>query len=280
MSFWTNHTSPDIGVFLFASRLLEVLNLSTTLNVWNKLGYNIHMNPFENISAENLHHAYLVVGRTGAERPAAEIARPFGSGLFDFLTSLTSTANPDVQRIVCDTLTIDLARKIAVDGSRKSFDGGKKFFLIETNIITEEAQNALLKIFEEPNPGTHFFVIMPQDILLPTLRSRMQVIREKGALPLGETEEGHLSLMSRLTLDMKIADRLVIVKEITDGISDEEKTKQDAVALLNEIENELYQSGVEKEANNLLLCQKARASLYDRGAPVKMILENLMLAID
>ena len=189
------------------------------------------------------------------------------------------SANSDLQNIVCDTLTIDAARKIALDASRKSFDGGRKFFLIETNIITEEAQNALLKIFEEPNAGTHFFVIMPQDILLPTLRSRMQVVNVARMLVAmrGQKQKG---VFDTEILKTKIADRLAFVKEITNGISDEEKTKQDAVALLNQIESELYQKGVEKEADNLVLCQRTRASLYDRGAPVKMILENLMISLN
>jgi hypothetical protein len=221
------------------------------------------MNPFEKISAENLHHAFLVVGERGVVRKSVE----------NFLRknfNLEISGNSDLQNIVCDTLTIDLARGIALDASRKSFDGERKFFLIETNIVGEEAQNALLKIFEEPNAGTHFFLLMPQDILLPTLRSRMQKME---ILPeqTGKAES---------VLKKSPADRLALVKKITDGISDEEKTKQDAIALLNEIESELYRNGAEKEAGNLALCQKTRSYLYDRGAPVKMILENLMISLD
>jgi hypothetical protein len=78
---------------------------------------------------------------------------------------------------------------------------------------------------------------------------------------------------------MKIADRLAMVKKITDGINDEEKTKQDAVVLLNQIENELYQNDLQKSAADLALCQKTREYLYDRGAPVKIILENLMISL-
>lgn len=230
--------------------------------------YNTDMNSFENISAENLHHAYLIVGEKESMRKNVE----------DFLWKNfdIKTGSADLQNIVCDTLTVDHARKIALDSSRKSFDGGRKFFLIETNIITEEAQNALLKIFEEPNAGTHFFVLMPQDILLPTLRSRMQIIVLNNQRTLGVRSDGHpVSVLKK-----SLAERLAMVKKITDGISDEEKTKQDAVSLLNEIENELYQSGVEKSADDLALCQSAREYLYDRGAPVKMILENLMISLD
>jgi DNA polymerase III delta prime subunit len=219
------------------------------------------MDIFEKILVENLHHAFLLVGERETIQKNVE---NFLQKNFDITIS-----SPDLQKVVCDTLTIDLARKIAVDASRKSFGGGRKFFMIETNIITEEAQNALLKIFEEPALGTHFFVIMPQDILLPTLRSRMQII-----ILQNQSIEKNKNILKK-----SFADRLALVKEITDGISDDEKSKQDALVLLNEIENELYQNGVQKSAADLMLCQKTRGSLYDRGAPVKMILENLMISL-
>jgi hypothetical protein len=80
-------------------------------------------------------------------------------------------------------------------------------------------------------------------------------------------------------LKKSLAEKMALVKEIVQGIADEEKTKQDAVALLNQIEAELYQSGVEKSSRGLEICEQARASLYDRGAPVKMILEQVMLSV-
>ncbi len=80
-------------------------------------------------------------------------------------------------------------------------------------------------------------------------------------------------------LRLKIPKRLEIVKEITEAISDEEKTKQDAISLLNQIETELHSEGTVESFNSLRICELTRASLYDRGAPIKMILENLMLSI-
>jgi hypothetical protein len=78
---------------------------------------------------------------------------------------------------------------------------------------------------------------------------------------------------------MSIDNRLKLVKEITDKISDEEGTKQDAIALLNNIEEELYNASFQKNSGSLLVTQNAREYLYDRGAPVKMILEYVMLNI-
>jgi DNA polymerase III delta prime subunit len=211
--------------------------------------------------SKNLHHAYFLVGDT-------EI---IFSKLKDFLeksVGIKTSGNPDFWQGKFATLTIDDARDIAEAQARKDFKGEKKIFVIRAGFITEEAQNSLLKVFEEPTTGTHFFIISPQDILLPTLRSRMQVI-------LNNIE----TVKSLSILDLKFKERLEMVKEVTDAIKDEDKTKQDAITLLNQIEKELHVGGVEKFARSLRICEEARESLYDRGAPVKIILENVMLSI-
>ncbi len=227
--------------------------------------------------SKNLHHAYFLVG---------EVEGIF-SDLKDFLeetVGIKTTGNPDFWYGKFNSLSIDEARDIAEASSRKSFgdnlDAGRpsrKIFIIQADFISHEAQNSLLKVFEEPTLGTHFFIISPQDILLPTLRSRMQVMNFQ-TLGVRNTQTPSVG-KSRTVLDMKISERLAKVKEITEAISDEEATKQDAIMFLNEVEKELHDAGVEKLAKSLEVCQLARVSLYDRGAPVKMILENVVLSI-
>ena len=228
----------------------------------------------------HLHHAYFLVGNR-------EVV---GTKLKDFLeknVGIKTSGNPDFWHGQYKTFTIENARQITDAQERAAFAKGfgepRKIFIIQAEIITEEAQNALLKVFEEPTFGTHFFVISPQDILLPTLRSRMQVI------PLEDRLQGEMSKTVFDILGMKMKERLAKVKEITDAIKDGDqslqsydearKTKQDAIYLLNQIETELHSKGLEKSAKALEICELARESLYDRGAPVKMILENVMLSI-
>jgi hypothetical protein len=79
-----------------------------------------------------------------------------------------------------------------------------------------------------------------------------------------------------------MAERLGMVKKITEEIGEglkEQKTKQDAISFLNRIEYELYNGGTVKNAQALETTASARAALYDRGAPVKMILERVVLTI-
>ena len=212
--------------------------------------------------SKTLHHAYFVVSHKVDE--AYSKLKDF----FEEHVGVKTDGNPDFWYGKFDSLTIDDARAIAESSERKDFSGDRKVFIIQADFISIEAQNSLLKVFEEPTIGTHFFIISPQDMLLPTLRSRMQVVFHTS-----ESDE------SQSILKLKLKDRLSLVKQITDGISDEEKTKQDAITLLNQVELELYEKGAEKSRTALGLCQEARASLYDRGAPVKMILENLLLNV-
>ena len=86
------------------------------------------------------------------------------------------TGNPDFWQGDYNVFKIADSRKINEAHLNKPVKYDRKIFVISANFITKDAQNSLLKIFEEPNPGTHFFVIMPQNILLSTLRSRMQIV--------------------------------------------------------------------------------------------------------
>ncbi len=217
----------------------------------------------QELDSKNLHHAYFLVG---------EVEGIF-SELKDFLENevlVKTSGNPDFWHGKFDNFSIDDARDVVEKSLQKDFSGGKKIFIIQTDFITGEAQNSLLKVFEEPTLGTHFFIISPQDILLPTLRSRMQVIKN-------ETTKKEIKEESIIGMNLK--QRLEEVKKITEAISDEEATKQEAVSFLDKIEKELYKNGVDKSERELEVCLKTREALFDRGAPIKMILENLVLSI-
>jgi DNA polymerase III delta prime subunit len=235
-------------------------------------------------SEGNLHHAYLIIGRGTREPLVAFLEESAG---------VVVRGNPDFWHGAFDVFTIEDARRLAVSQEAKAFgkvrpsqthdsgaDGvGRKIFIVEANSVSESAQNSLLKVFEEPTAGTHFFFLLPQDTVLPTLRSRMHVIHvSKVPFDTGNPVEARLPQEENI-LDMKIGERMKLVKETVEAISDEDKTKQDAVSLVNRIEAELYVKGVEKNAALLSVCEQARLSLYDNGAPVKMILEHVMLAI-
>jgi hypothetical protein len=189
-----------------------------------------------------------------------------------FLTKHLSVAvvgNPDYRIFTEPSLSVATARTLGVLQSGKSLSGSKQVFVVKTGSIGEEAQNALLKIFEEPTSETHFFVFLPQDTLLPTLRSRVRMLHEV------QSENNRT-----LFLKLSVSDRLMYIKKMTDDISDEKKTKQSAIDLLNNIETELYQDGgVIVHTTKLTLCEKTRTALFARGAMTKMLLEQVALSI-
>ncbi len=219
------------------------------------------------IDPNNLHHAYLIVG--DRESVKAE--------LFNFLKDklkIQITGNPDFLYFDSNTLTIDEAREIARMQEMRGFspeNNARKFFVIGTNIITIEAQNALLKVFEEPTLGTHFFILASQNTFLPTFLSRLQVVRIDTNRRIDTNETNG----QRNIIKKSITERLLLVAKLAGDISDEKKVKQDAIELVNQIEFELS-SDVQKNSQQLKECQFARTALFSRGAMTKMILENLM----
>lgn len=75
------------------------------------------------------------------------------------------------------SIKIEEIRKIREDAHIVSLEGGNKFYIIENaELMTPEAQNAFIKILEEP-PRNVIFILICNSIskLLPTVRSRCQI---------------------------------------------------------------------------------------------------------
>lgn len=65
----------------------------------------------------------------------------------------------------------------------------EKFIALIGKIFNKEAQNALLKVLEEPPVNIHFLIFVPyKNALIPTIRSRMQVINKTQYTPLQPLE--------------------------------------------------------------------------------------------
>lgn len=121
------------------------------------------------IDIANLHHAYLILG----ERALSE---NFLLSSFEEM-GVREIGNPDFHAYRMKSFDIASARALRERAMEKPF-GEKKIFLISAERFTPEAQNALLKTLEEPNENMHFFILLrEQDLLLPTLLSRMQLVR-------------------------------------------------------------------------------------------------------
>ena len=171
--------------------------------------------------ADNLHHAYFISGdRDDAKRE-----------VFSFVESslnISIKGNPDVTFREYETFGIDDARWLKERQEKSAFGEGKKIFIIAFNFITTEAQNALLKVFEEPTTDTIFFTVAPSSaILLPTLRSRLSII----SLPDSETASNK---EAEEFLKADIDSRLKMTEKFKD--TENETKKSELLSLISQIE--------------------------------------------
>ncbi len=229
---------------------------------------------------ESLHHAYLIEGNR--ENIFSQV-----SSYLEKELQFSLKNNPDFWQGDFDTFGIndgrninELQNKKAIAGSNpKTFGSGKQIFIIKTNFITREAQNSLLKMFEEPTDNTHFFIIMnSSEVLLPTLKSRLMTIRH-------ESSNNSQVDFAKEFLGVGMSDRLRMIKKF---FGDTKKKipadKSGAIEFLNELEKQLKQKTdfrkTSKEDvaifNEIIKC---RSYLNDRSPSVKMLLEHLTSVI-
>lgn len=183
--------------------------------------------------------------------------------------------NPDFYHEKFDLFGINESRALKERHSSKGYtEDSKRIFIIEISNITHEAQNALLKIFEEPHENSHFFIIMPSaELLLPTLRSRLHILPRE----INENDSDKLSEIKKF-LKLSKKERIDYVDGIAKRISDEEINKSSAIDFLNNLSQVLYE---DRDKNKVALQAIIKALDYinDRSASVKQLLEFVALAI-
>jgi DNA polymerase III delta prime subunit len=177
---------------------------------------------------------------------------------------VTEIGNPDFFVFDEKKFGIDDGRSLQIMQSRKAI-GGTMVFVIGFDFIRREAQNALLKMFEEPTPNTFFFVATPHpDSLLPTLRSRLSDLFIFGV-------EDKNPLAKRF-VSADIITRQKLVESIV-----KEKDKTEAISLLHGVEEILYEESITRNRKVLSEIQKAKNFLHDKSASVKILLEHILL---
>ncbi|MBI4067296.1 hypothetical protein HY407_02840, partial [Candidatus Gottesmanbacteria bacterium] len=99
--------------------------------------------------------------------------------------------------------------------------------LTEAEKATHEAQNALLKILEEPPDYTYIILSAKhEDLLLPTIRSRAQIIKLADQEVFADKDKNYPDIL-KILLDTKIGPKLLLVQAIG-------KTKEEILAFLDQ----------------------------------------------
>jgi len=233
----------------------------------------------KHLDKNNLHHAYLIEGKR--EEVLPEILK--------FVDSLgiDTNANSDFVNISLDSFKIDDARNLKSFGNEKGFSlekNAKKIFIISANNFLLEAQNSLLKMFEEPIENTHFFLVVPDtNSLLKTLVSRFYLIRNESADVMRESAEKFI--------DMSLQKRTDFIKELLVESEDEDEegneivvldsTRSKALRFLNTVETVLHRK-LEKNFSNFNCFEhlfKVRKFLRMPGSSPKTLMESVALVI-
>lgn len=138
----------------------------------------------QELQSGKLSHAYLLEGPSGSGRHTlvtaviSRLAADHPSGW-----KLEKGISPDFHRIAPlegkRSVSIDQIRALKEDAGLLPSELDFKIFLLENaDLMTVQAQNAALKILEEPPRGVYFFLLCENaSQLLPTVRSRVPTVR-------------------------------------------------------------------------------------------------------
>ena len=235
----------------------------------------------KHLDKNNLHHAYLIEGKKEEIIPQ----------IFVFLKSIgvKTTNNFDFNQIELDTFKIEDARNIKNQSIEKGISSEKKVFLISANNFLDNAQNTLLKMFEEPIPNTLFFLIVPDTaILLPTLLSRFYLIK-------GDTDLKSEIKQAEEFLKMSLNDRITFIKDMVAKTKDEdeeeniettatESVRPKAIKFLNALETILHKrlfssKNLNSEVDYFYQIMKALEYLSVPGSSAKSLMESVALVV-
>lgn len=234
----------------------------------------------KHLDKNNLHHAYLIEGARDEIIP--EIIK------FCESIDIKTFGNPDFVDISIDNFKIDEAFDLRAMSTSKSFSSGKKIFMIYANSISLDAQNVLLKMFEEPIENTHFFLIVPDtNALLKTFISRFYFI----SVSLGiaeETKEAEKFIMMPLKnrIDF-IKELLAVPEDLSAGAGDGgnvaplDSARSKALNFLNALEFVLHEK-VSKIPFDMGIFKhffKVREFLRMPGSSVKSLMESVALIV-
>ncbi len=107
----------------------------------------------------------------------AQLLRVLNIAIVKPLEYYGDVSDVEVEELQFSSIGIDEVRRITLMASSRPLVANFRLLVVVTPTITFEAQQALLKILEEPPQTTRFLFVVPWDfVMLPTLTSRFQVI--------------------------------------------------------------------------------------------------------
>lgn len=173
----------------------------------------------------------------------------------------------DVQHLEVSRVGIDDARRVMTLAAQRPVRDPYRTFVIACSGMTTEAQNALLKLFEEPPQQVRFYVVVPHtSVIIPTLRSRF--------VETLHTNEERTDDEAIAFLTSSYADRLSRIaslhqKKDTDGM----------IVLARSVCRYIADHSEDYTRDMLADTLFVESQIGARGASKKMLLEQLALTV-
>jgi DNA polymerase III delta prime subunit len=229
---------------------------------------------FSSINHANLHHAYLLEG--DHERIIPALIQYLGEQKIAAVTSVGVRSIP--------VFYIEDARSLRE--SQIMVADGRRVIVVAFDRMIDAAQHALLKTIEEPTAGSHFFFVgRSRDLLLPTVLSRMMILRPE--------ERSDTAVIDDRAREYNAADlfgRTELLKAVIarargdDDESDDERAsaRRELIQFLDSIERVLadrLRKGDKEVAEAVTMIIAAKRDLADASPSIKMIFEHLGLRL-
>lgn len=210
------------------------------------------------------HHAYFYAGD---RKEGSSAARAFAGDV------------EDVALFEYDFFSVDDARRIIQFAQQAPSKGDQKVVVLSAGRLFHEAQNALLKLFEEPVEGTILILIVPAEgVLLPTLRSRLIALPKGGV----ENKEELPFLLAGQDEREKMVAKLV-AKTKSDKDDEKQAARLEAIELLGSITKAVHRAKEKTRIDEYdqLLSELDRFAplLHERSPAIKLIFEHLLLVL-
>lgn len=204
---------------------------------------------------QKLHHANIVLGRKTGR-----------SLVFQFLEkdlNFDVRQNPDFWLLESESFGIDDARSLEKWALGKPFLGEIKVAFLIAGAITFEAQNALLKVLEEPTSGTYIFINLENlGNILPTFLSRVSILNNTPKVD---------STPNNMALDFfrsGLKERFSLIQTLV-----KKENKTDMKDLIKNLERIAYTNNASSQ--NMQDILTAKIFTATRGSSPKMLLEWL-----
>jgi|CXWL01.1.fsa_nt_gi hypothetical protein len=192
-------------------------------------------------------------------------------------------AHADITLLQYEAFPVEESRRLHDSVYRTPMVGTRKGIIIAVSRMFHEAQNALLKIFEEPPEGTVLILVVPSvGIIIPTLRSRMTALPQQNI----KKEKNQTESVAEIFLQATSVERAKLVEKIlVRSKSDKQEEKNGARAEALQIAEALLRAGYEVRKEKSTAELQAFLSdldrfipiLHERSAPLKLIFEHILL---